>query len=322
MQEFVHCPFAADTSAEEVVSNVDLSGILAVITGGSTGLGKETARVLAKAGADIIIGARDQKKLEAAKFELASGDARDVYSYPLDLLEPVSVRQFADSVRGLDRPIDIFICNAGIMACPMAFNSLGIESQFATNFLGHALLSSMLSPQLIRAGNSRMVSLASSAHHISPIVFDDINFKNREYKPWTAYGQSKTANVLMAVKWAKHLHDKGITATAIHPGVIETELMRTMSKEDQVQAIESTKKFNPNGFKTIEVGAATSVWAATGLDLEGCGPIYLEDCKVAPLIDRPNMASGVMPYALDPEAADKLWAIAEEMLGHPLPLSS
>lgn len=320
MQEAVASPFTRSTTAEEVVSGVDLSGKLAVITGGSTGLGKETARVLAKAGADIIIGARNEAKLGAAKDELASGEAKSVEGYRLDLMEPDSVRQFAQAVRETDRPIDMLINNAGIMNGPLTFNSLGIESQFATNFLGHALLSSMLSAQLIRAGRSRMVSLASSAHQLSPVIFEDINFQKREYEQWTAYGQSKTANILMAIKWAKHLNDKGVTTLAVHPGVIETELSRSMPEEEKQHSMEVTKKYNPNGFKSIETGAATSVWAATGEDLDGCGPLYLEDCKVAALISRPNLASGVMPYALDPKAADQLWAAAENMLGHSLSL--
>lgn len=321
MQDFVVSPFTSDTTAEAVISGIDLSGKLAVITGGSTGLGKETARVLAKAGADIILGARNEQKLETTKTEIALDNTGNIYGFTLDLMEPDSVKTFAQTIIDMDRPVDILINNAGILAGPPVYNSLGIESQFATNFLGHALLSSMLAPQLIRARKSRLVSLASSAHHLSPVDFEDINFESREYKPWIAYGQSKTANVLMVVKLAKHLNAKGVTTTAVHPGVIETQLMRSMAEVDRNHAIESTKNFNPDGFKTVQVGAATSVWAATGIALEGCGPLYLEDCKVAALVESPNMASGVMPYALDPDAAERLWTVAEKMLGYPLPLA-
>ena len=321
MQEPISSPFSRDTLAEEVVSGIDLSGRLAVITGGSTGLGKETARVLAKAGADLFVGARSAPKLEAAKTDLIQGGARHVQSCPLDLMESDSVRRFAQAVLELDRPIDILINNAGIMACPLARNSLGIESQLATNFLGHALLASLLAPQLIRAQKSRLVSLTSTAHHLSPVCFEDINFERREYEPWSAYGQSKTANILLAVKAAKHLKENGVTVTAVHPGVVVTELMRSMSEKEQAAAIKNREVHDLPEFQTIESGSATSVWAATAPALEGKGPVYLEDCKVAPLIDRPNQAYGVLPYALDPDLADQLWTKAEEMLGQSLPLA-
>ena len=320
MQEPIASPFDRDTPAEEVISGIDLTGKLAVITGGSTGLGKETARVLGKAGADIFIGARNVAKLEAAKEQLLAGGAQRVYCCPLDLMEPDIVRQFGQAVLELDRPVEMLINNAGIMARPLARNSLGIESQFATNYLGHALLTSLLSPQLVKAGESRLVSLTSTGHHLSPVVFEDINFEKREYDPWIAYGQSKTADVLLAVKAAKHLKDKGVTVTAVHPGVIETELTRYLTEEEQTAAVENAKGTNAIEFKTIEAGSATSVWAATEPALEGKGPIYLEDCRVAPPIDQPNMNYGVLPYALDPDLADQLWVKAEEILGQTLPL--
>ena len=272
--------------------------------------------MLAKAGADVFIGARNAEKLKAAKEKLLISGASRVNSHTLDLMEPVSVTQFAHAILELGRPVDILVNNAGIMACPLARNSLGIESQFATNFLGHALLSSLLAPQLIQARSSRLVSLTSTAHHLSPVVFEDINYDKRNYHPWLAYGQSKTANVLLAVKAAKHLKHKGVTVTAVHPGVIKTELMRSMSEEEQAAAIENAVEL-----KTVESGSATSVWAATAPALEGQGPIYLEDCQVASLIDEPNNAYGVLPYALDPDPADQLWAKAEEMLGQSLPLA-
>lgn len=320
MQESIHSPFNRDTPAEEVVAGINLSGKLAVITGGSTGLGKETARVLAKAGAAVFIGARNHAKLDAAKQELLTGGAQSVSSFTLNLMEPDSVRAFAKAVLELNRPVDMLINNAGIMTCPLARNSLGIESQFATNYLGHALLASMLAPQLIKAGKSRLVSLASSGHHLSPIVFEDINFEQREYNAWKAYGQSKTANVLLAVKAAKHLNAKGVTVTAVHPGVIETELTRYMTEDEKAAAVHNAKVSNSVKYKTIAAGSATSVWAATAPALEGKGPLYLEDCQVAPMIDTANMTYGVLPHALDSVQADQLWAKAEEILGHALPL--
>ncbi len=320
MQTPVETRFNRDTQATEVVEGINLAGKFAVVTGGSTGLGKETARVLTVAGADVFIGARDVAKLENARRELLAEAASSVYSEPLDLAEPDSVEQFANAVLDLDRPIDMLVNNAGIMACPLARSSLGIESHLAINYVGHALLVSLLAPSLVRAGKSRLVSLSSTGHHLSPVVFEDVNFDSREYEPWAAYGQSKTADVLLAVKAAKHLKDKGVTATAVHPGMIVTELLRFMSEEEQAAAVKYAGTQGLPEFKTVESGAATSVWAATAPALEGHGPVYLEDCQVAPLIDQPNSAYGVLPYALDTEFADQLWVEAEKMLGRPLPL--
>ncbi|MDE2930673.1 MAG: SDR family NAD(P)-dependent oxidoreductase [Chloroflexota bacterium] len=320
MQTPVNSKFDRDTPASEVVQEVDLTGKLAVITGGSTGLGKETARALGNAGADVFIGARNEEKLENARLELLGAGTKAVYSVPLDLMEPDSVEQFANAVLDLDRPVDILINNAGIMACPLSRNSLGFEAQLATNFIGHALLTSLLAPALVRAKTARLVSLSSTGHHNSPIVFEDINYESREYEPFVAYGQSKTANVLLAVQAARHLADKGVTVTAVHPGMIETELGRHFSEEEWAGLMQQTKDLDMPDFKTVESGAATSVWAATAPELEGLGPIYLEDCQVAPIVEEPNAAFGVLQYALDPDLADQLWVKAEEMLGRKLPL--
>lgn len=320
MQRPVDSKFTRDTPAIDVIQGIDLSGKFAVITGGSTGLGKETARVLAVAGADIFIGARDEVKLESAKQELVVGHAKNVFAAPLDLADVHSVLEFSKAVQELGRPIDILIHNAGIMACPQSYNSFGIESQFATNYVGHALLTSEFAPLLTRAKLSRLVVLSSSGHHISPVMFEDINFNQSDYDPWVAYGQSKTADVLLAVKASKHLKEKGVTVTAVHPGMIQTELMRYMSPEEAAAAADQTAEQNLPEFKNVEAGSATSVWAATAPELEGRGPLYVEDCQVAPIVDQPNRAYGVLPYALDPELADLLWTKAEEMLDRPLPL--
>ena len=314
MQQAILSQFNRNTTAEEVISGVDLSGRLAVITGGSTGLGLETARVFVMAGADVLIGARRESKLQEAAEVLRAAGTANVYTQPLDLMEPESVKQFADAALKLDRPIDLLVNNAGIMACPLARNSLGIESQFATNYVGHALLTSLLSSALKAAEKSRMISLASLGHHLSPVVFEDINYESREYVPLEAYGQTKTANVLLAVKAHKHLAQHGVTAIAVHPGSILTELNRYTPKEK----IEDAKA--KGRFKTVEAGSATSVWAATEPELEGKGPIYVEDCQVAPPVDEPNLNFGVLPYALDADLADRLWAEAEKMLGQSLPL--
>ena len=321
MQTPIETPFNKDTTAEEALGSIDLTGKLAVITGGSTGIGKETARVLAKAGADIFIGARDVEKLETARNELAANAPGKIYSARLDLMEPASANEFADAVLELNRPIDLLINNAGVMATPLKRNSLGMEMQYATNYVGHAIITSRLAPALVKAGESRLVSLSSLGHQFSPPVLDDLNFNQREYDKFASYGQSKTGNILLAVKVAKELGDKGVTALAVHPGMIETELTRYMSQEEleaaTVKTIEGSGQDIP--IKTIPQGAATTVWAATAPEFKGKGPLYLEDCRVARIVEEPNMTDGVLPYALDEELAEALWQKTEELLGQSLP---
>lgn len=322
MQTPIETPFNKATTAEEVLGSIDLTGKLAVITGGSTGIGKETARVLAKAGADIYIGARDVEKLETARNELAANASGKIYSARLDLMEPASANEFADAVLELDRPIDLLINNAGVMATPFQRNSLGMEMQYATNYVGHAIITSRLAAALVQAGESRLVSLASLGHQFSPPVLEDLNFDQREYDKFVSYGQSKTGNILLAVKVAKELGGKGVTALAVHPGMIETELTRYMSTEEleaaTVKTIENSGQDIP--MKTIPQGAATTVWAATSPEFKGKGPLYLEDCRVARIIEQPNMADGVLAYALDEKLANDMWKKTEELLGQELPL--
>lgn len=322
MQEAVETRFNRDSTADEVVAGVDLSGKLAVVTGGSVGLGRETARALASAGADVFLGARTPESLDAASIALRAAGAGRVYSHVLNLMDPTSVEDFAKGVLALARPVDILINNAGIMACPPAHNALGVESQLATNYVGHAQLTSLLAAALAAAGRARLVSLSSTGHHFSPVVIDDLNFERRAYDKWTAYGQSKTADVLLAVKVAAHLGSRGVTALAVHPGMIPTDLGRFVAMDDmeENQARIGAHAANMPAFKTIEAGAATSVWAATAPALEGRGPLYLEDCRVAPLIDEPNYGFGVLAYALDREMADQLWTAAELMLDRKLTL--
>jgi len=321
MQQTVETTFDRETRAEDVVAGFDLSGKLAVVTGGSVGLGKETARALAKAGADVFLGARSAQSLAAARQELLAGGARGVHVHTLDLMDPHSVDAFAGAVLTLQRPVDILVNNAGIMACPLSRSALGIESQLATNYVGHALLSSLLAPALVKAGRARVVSLSSTGHHFSGVDFDDLNFERRPYHKWIAYGQSKTADSLLAVKLARALGSKGVTALAVHPGMILTDLGRFLTPEElklDGSTLGKDAKLPP--MKTVETGAATSVWAVTATALEGRGPLYLEDCRVAPVVDGPNYGYGVLRYALDEEAAVRLWSAAERLLDRRLPL--
>lgn len=310
-----------DSTASEVVEGIDLRGKLAVVTGASSGIGKETARALGSAGASVFLGARTQTALDEVQSELEAVGT-EAYTCPLDLMDPASVEAFAKSVQSLNRPLHILVNNAGIMASPRAENVLGIESQLATNYLGHALLVSLLAPQMIAAEKSRLVSLTSVAHQLSPVDLDDLNFQNKEYDKWVAYGQSKTACALLAVHVANELADRGVTAHAVHPGFIDTNLGRFLDEEEVKQAVDDVEELSSEAalFKSVESGAATSVWAATGPELEGLAPLYLEDCSVAEKIDTPNTNSGVMGYALDAEIARKLWVEAEKLLGRKLPL--
>lgn len=311
--------FGAETTTSEVIRGVDLTGKLAVITGGGGGLGLETARTLALAGADIVIGGRSPENIDAARDALATAYPKSkAQAFVLDLASVASVDAFADAVLALDRSIDLFIANAGIMASPLARNEAGHELQFATNFIGHAVLTSRLAPAIRKAVRPRVVILSSTGHHFSSIRLNDLNFETTPYDKWRAYGQSKTACSLLALKaW----REMGVTALAVHPGTIGTGLMRFLSQQDYADLQTRTDVRPPIGRKpkTLAQGAATTVWAATAPELEGRFA-YLEDCHVAEPVEKPDLIAGVLPYAVDPELADELWAATEELLGRKLSL--
>jgi len=321
MQNEIKTRFDLNATADEVIAGFDLSGKLAVVTGGAAGIGKETARALASRGARVIIGGRNKAALDAAAQELSSFGT--VLAHELDLLSLKSVSRFADSVISLDRPLDLLFLNAGIMAAPLSRSAEGIESQLATNFIGHAALTSKLVPTLLAAAEPRIISLSSSAHQMSPIVFEDINFERRAYDPWEAYGQSKTANALLSVHVWNELGPRGVTAHAVHPGGVFTGLMKHVTGD--VAAVLSRRyKFDTSKVqvKTIPQGAATSLWAATEPSLRGRPASYLHDCRVAEVLDAPVYTHGVMRYALDRGNAASLWTAAEKMIGEKLPLDT
>ncbi|MCU1492735.1 MAG: short-chain dehydrogenase/reductase [Acidimicrobiaceae bacterium] len=305
--------FGAESTAEEVIAGIDLSGRRAIVTGGSSGIGIDTARALADAGADVTLAVRDTAAGErtAADITATTGNTA-VQVGALDLADQVSV---ADFVANWDGPLDLLVNNAGVMALPeLQLTSEGWELQFATNHLGHFALALGLHDALAAAGRARIVSLSSRAHLRSPVMFDDINFSSRPYDPWLAYGQSKTANVLFAVEATRRWRDDGITANAVHPGAItDTKLSRHMEPE-QLAALRASGMFR---FKTIEQGAATSVLVATSPLLEGIGGRYFEDCNEAMILDQHDpgtSGSGVAAYALDPDAAERLWTISTDFV--------
>jgi NAD(P)-dependent dehydrogenase (short-subunit alcohol dehydrogenase family) len=305
----IRTPFGFDSTALEVVDGIDLSGKRAIVTGGASGIGIETARALASAGAEVTIAARNAGAAEkvAADVKRSTGNER-VHVGALELVDRDSIGGF---VRSWDGPLDILINNAGVMAIPeLRLTPAGWELQFATNHLGHFALALGLHDALAAAGDARIVSLSSRGHLRSPVVFDDINFTSRSYDPGLAYGQSKTANVLFAVEATRRWGGEGITANAVHPGaILDTNLTRYYDPE----VLEKLVSSGTYTFKTREQGAATSVLVASSPQLEGFGGRYFEDCNEAAVIDHSSpepAASGVAAYALDPGNASRLWELS------------
>lgn len=308
------------TTAGEVLAGHDLAGRLIVITGGSGGIGLAAAIAFARAGADVAIAGRTPAKVEAALRKIIGASrGGQVLAYHLDLMAQDSICRFAEEIRALDRPVDVLLANAGVIG-PLERNSDGIEGGFMTSFVGHAILASELRVQLTQRPGSRVVTVSSFGHQFSPVVFDDINFERREYRPFASYGQSKTASILLAVTLANAWREQGTDAFSLHPGTIITEVTRSLRREDFREAKDRGAMASPDRIKSLEQGAATSVWASVEPALRGRGPLYLEDCGVARVIDEPNFVSGVMRYALDPDNATGLWTATETMTGRALPL--
>jgi NAD(P)-dependent dehydrogenase (short-subunit alcohol dehydrogenase family) len=301
--------FGPRSTATEVLEGIDLSGRLAIVTGGYSGIGLETVRALAGAGAGVLVGAR--RPAHAA--EVLAG-LPGVAVDELDLADLDSVRGFAARFLEGGRGVDLLINDAGIMACPETRVGPGWEAQFATNHLGHFALTNLLWPALAADGGARVVALSSGGHRRSAIRFDDLQF-DTGYEKWAAYGQSKTANVLFAVQLDALGQDAGVRAFAVHPGGILTPLQRHLSREEMMEAGWIDADGNTiMDFKTPEQGAATSTWAATSPQLAGMGGVYCEDCDIAEPA-APERAGGVHAYAIDPDAAARLWAVSAELTG-------
>lgn len=296
--------FGFNSTADDVAAGIDLTGKVVVITGGHSGIGLETTRVLSAKGAKVIVGARDPEK---ARQILAS--MKNVDCLQLDLADPKSIDEFAQKILTMRMDLDILINNAGVMAMPETRDARGYEMQFATNHLGHFQLTEKLFPAFKQG--SRVITLTSAGHRFSPINFDDIHFTKNPYDKWKAYGQSKTANSLFAVELDLRLKEFGVRSFAVHPGrIADTSLMRHMEESEFKAASEAS----PALMKTVAQGAATTVWAATSPLLADLGGLYCADCNISPKVEDITVSpSGVLAYAVDQKQAQELWDLSEKM---------
>lgn len=313
--------FTAESTTEDVLSGLDLAGRVAIVTGASGGLGEETARALASRGCEVTIAARDAPKAEKAALRIRERcPSARIDVCLVDLSRPASVNAFARSWLSDHGPLHLLILNAGIMACPLARTEEGWEVQFATNHLGHFLLAARLIERLRESAPARVIVLSSGGHVLSKVVFDDIHYERRDYDPWSAYGQAKTANVLFASELDRREWAAGVRAYAVHPGLIHTDLGRHLTPEAIRQIVGRATESGAEMRKTVEQGAATTVWAATASELADRGGLYLADCGVP---EPPESGGkGAALHARDPEAAARLWAVSEETLGISFPDSS
>jgi NAD(P)-dependent dehydrogenase (short-subunit alcohol dehydrogenase family) len=312
--------FGAISTTEQVLRGVNLSGKRVLVTGVSAGLGVETARALASHGAEVVGAARDLVKArnatEQVRAQAAAGGSLQLIE--LDLASLQSVRRCADGLLADTKPFDLIIANAGVMACPKGTTADGFETQFGTNHLGHFVLVNRIA-SLLKPG-ARLVNLSSAGHRYADVDLEDPNFEHSRYEEFIAYGRSKTANVLFAVEFDRRHKARGVRATAVHPGAIETELSRYMTVEVRERLIANIRASQPKdappfSWKTIPQGAATTVWAACVADGEAVGGRYCEDCHVAEIALIPGIRVGVQPYALDPKRAQALWQKSEQLVG-------
>jgi NAD(P)-dependent dehydrogenase (short-subunit alcohol dehydrogenase family) len=305
--------FGARSTAAEVLEGIDLSGRLAIVTGGYSGLGLETVRALSGAGADVIVPAR---RPQHATEVLA--DVERVEVFELDLGNLDSVFACAQQVLDTGRGVDILINNAAIMACPETRVGPGWEAQFSSNHLGHFAFTNRLLPRLTADAGARVVALSSTGHKLSPIRFDDLHWETG-YEKWPAYGQAKTANSLFAVQLDALGQDQGVRAFAAHPGGIMTPLQRHLSREEMIASGWMDEEGNVDDrFKTPEQGASTSTWAATSPALAGMGGVYCENCDIAKPTEVGTPSArieGVDAHAIDPDDAARLWSVSAELTG-------
>jgi len=310
--------FNATSTTNDVIKGIDLTGKTAIVTGGYAGIGLETVKALASAGATVIVPTRNREKAKKSLEGISNVELET-----MDLMSPNSIDAFAEKFLASDRPLHMLINNAGIMWVPLQRDERGYESQLATNYLGHFQLTAKLWTALLKANGARVINVSSWGHHFSPFIFDDPNFINREYETFSAYGQSKTASILFSLELDNRGKNVGVRSYSVHPGIIvETELNRHVSKETlQNFGVfdESGNVINDpsKGLKSLSQGASTTVWCATNSKLNNIGGVYCEDVEIAELDDLQENKNGimksVMPYALEERTAKNLWTTSEEL---------
>ncbi|GAB3922640.1 oxidoreductase [Microlunatus endophyticus] len=311
----VRTPYGATTTADEVIAGIDLTGRRAIVTGSTSGIGLETARALASAGAEVTLAVRNVGVGRGVARQISEETANPhVDVAGLELADRRSVRSFVAGWRG---PLHVLVNNAGIMATPLRRTAEGWESQFAINHLGHFGVTTGLHDALAAEG-ARVVNVSSVGHITGEVLFDDPNFEQHPYDPWAAYSQSKTANILFAVGIARRWSDNGITANALNPGRITATGLVKHVDPDAVPTGPTPGQDSGVSVKDIPQGAATSVLLAASPLLDGVSGRYFEDCQEAWPV-RPGIRRGVAPYALDPQQADRLWELSEQLLKTPLP---
>lgn len=328
LQKPIGSGFNDKSTTTEVIKGIDLAGKIAIVTGGDGGLGLEVIKTLTTAGATVIVSVRDTEKAKK-NFE----GIANVEIETLELTNPVSINAFAEKFLASNRPLHMLINNAGVMWTPSYRDERGYEGQFSTNYLGHFQLTAKLWDALKKTDRARVINVSSSAHHYSPVLFEDINYNKREYDKFEAYGQSKTASILFTVELDKKAQQFGVRAYTLNPGIsLDTNLGRHLTFDDMVAIGVLNADGTPNmeaaaamkkKQKTAAQASATTIWAATNPQLGNIGGVYLEDVEIADyninLYDseagknNPAGIKGVAPFAMEKELAQKLWAISEEL---------
>lgn len=300
-------PFGFETTTDELLADRDLSGVVAVVTGGTGGIGEETVRAIAARGAHVVMAGRDSSKAGNARHRIIDRHPNaDVVFGEVDLLSLDSVRSFADRLGQHYGSIDLLINNAGIMAGPLRRTAEGFEAQFGVNHLAHFVLTARLMPQLLAAKGSRVINLSSAGHGFGGVDMADPNFEHRPYTGFLAYGQSKTANILFSMELDRRFASQGVRAAAVHPGGIRTELGRSFTKEDRDELMENIGASGGFNWKTVEQGAATSVWAGVVANADEIGGRYCEDCGVSKVTTE---------EAASAELAAELWQVSQVLTG-------
>lgn len=307
--------YGFNSTTDDVLYNINLTGKRVIVTGGTSGLGEETARALASKGADVTIVGRNKEKLiqSAARIKAVTGHTVEIGCLELD--KPESIHRFAKEWLSNHQTLDLLINNAGVLGCPLTYTKQGYELQFSTNHLGHFLLTNLVMSALKSSGNARVVNLSSSGHYVSEVDFSDIHYINRLYTPMQAYGQSKTANIWFSNELDRRFKTDGVRSFALHPGGINTNIGRHITPVVMDEITSIIQSFDGAGdeMKTISQGAATTCWAATSAELNGEGGLYLADCQIGK--EGSSISTDYASHAFDEKKEKQLWEVSNKMLG-------